>query len=703
MDKMGPALVPAGSVADLERESQKRNSNMQQTATIQGLAAHARKRWETARDSRHDLEERMLECLRQRNGDYDPDLLSDIKNQGGSEIFVRTTSVKCRAATSWLRDTLLGKGTDKPWSIDPTPEPQLPEDILNVIKAELAAQLQAGMGQGMPMPDEAQLREIAQEMEDEAYRAYQGESEMRVRRMERKMEDQLIEGGWSKAFNEFIDDVVTFPFACIKGPIKRRRKVMQWKDNSMQGVEIIRNEWERVDPFMLYWAPWAWDINDGFVIERHRLTRDELQAFIGVPGYNEDAIRAVLGDFSGGNYSDWLWIDTSVNEAQEKHHEANDTQDLIDAIQLWDSIEGSLLLEWGMSEEQVPDPALSYPCEVWLMGDTVIRAVLNYDPIGRKPYYLTSYENKPGSVAGNGVADLCKDSQSMINASARALANNMGISSGPQVGVNVSRMPPGEDITDLYPWKIWQFESSEYNDGTPPLSFFTPPSNAQELMAVLEKFSDRADEDTMIPKYMSGQHTPGAGRTSSGLSMMISNAGKGIKQVINNIDKNVIVPAIERLYHDNLRYSEDPDIIGDMHIVARGASSLVVKEADAIRRAEFLNLVLNSPVATEVVGKSGAAELLRDAASNLNMNVDKVVPNGGQMTILEQKDKQINQLMQEMEQMKAMLSQMPEDPNAPVQASSGGGESPTALQPDGSPAGGRDGNFMRNVATGKNG
>ena len=703
MDKMGPMLVPAASVADLERDSKKRNTEMQASATLQGLAAHVRRRWETARDGRRDLEERMLECLRQRNGEYDPSMSSDIKQQGGSEIFIRTTSVKCRAATSWLRDTLLGKGTDKPWSIDPTPEPDLPEDVLNVIKAELATQLQAEMQQGMPMPDEGQLREIAQEMEDEAYRAYQDEAEMRVRRMERKMEDQLTEGGWSKAFNEFIDDVVTFPFACIKGPIKRRRKIMQWKEGSMQAVETIRNEWERVDPFMLYWAPWAWDINDGFIIERHKLTRDSLQAFIGVPGYNEDAIRAVLSDFGGGSFTDWLWTDSAISEAEGKPYDAENSEDLIDAVQLWDSIEGSLLLEWGMDEEQIPDPSLSYPCEVWLMGDTVIRAVLNYDPIGRKPYYLTSYEAKPGSVDGNGVADLCRDSQSMVNASARALANNMGISSGPQVGVNVSRMPPGEDITDLHPWKIWQFESSEYNDGTKPLEFFTPPSNAQELMAVLEKFSDRADEDTMIPKYMSGQHTPGAGRTSSGLSMMISNAGKGIKQVINNIDKNVIVPAIERLYHDNLRYSEDPDIIGDMHIVARGASSLVVKEADAIRRAEFLNLVLNSPVATEVVGQSGAAELLRDAASNLNMNVDKVVPNSGQMTILEQKNKQIEQMQQQMQQMQMMLEQMPQDPNAPIQAPSGGGGSPAPLQPDGAPVGGRDGNFMRNVATGSNG
>lgn len=323
---------------------------------------------------------------------------------------------------------------------------------------------------------------------------------------------------------------------------------------------------------------------------------------------------------------------------------------------------------------------------------------MNYDPLGRKPYYLSSYEAKPGSVDGKGVADLCRDSQLMVNATARAMANNMGISSGPQVGVNVSRIPPGEDITDMYPWKIWQFESSEFNDGTPPLTFFQPPSNANELMAVFEKFSERADEDTMIPKYMTGGHTPGAGRTSSGLSMMISNAGKGIKQVINNIDKQVIVPAIERLYQDNLRYNQDPDTVGDVQIIARGASSLVVREAEAIRRNEFLQLVLNSPVANQIVGNAGTAELLRDAAKNLNMNVDRVVPDRGQLTTIEEQQALIQQLQQ---QLMMLQGQMPQQGAPGMQQQAQVQQRPTL--PDGSPQGGMDGNSMRNAVTGVNG
>jgi hypothetical protein len=702
------ALIPAASISDMEREAADRNTALQAQPEIQGLASHVRKRWSDARDHRRPLEERMLQCLRQRNGEYDPDVQAKIKQQGGSEIFVRLTSVKCRGATSWLRDTLLGNGSDKPWSIDSTPEPELPGGLMEALQSELASQIQAQMQQGLPVPNETELREIAGQMKDQAFRAFKEESDERVQRMERKMEDQLVEGGWDEALNEFLDDIVTFPFACLKGPLKRKRTVMKWNQGQLAPTEVIRNEWERVNPFMLYWAAWADNINDGYVIERHKMTVLDLQALIGVPGYNDDAIRVVLSDFNIGHLADWLWLDSELAEAEGKNpYYANNTGDLIDALQMWDVIDGKLLREWGLSEEDIPDPSMSYPTEVWLIGNVVIRAVLNYDPVARKPYYIASYENKPGSVDGNGVADLCRDSQAMVNATARSLSNNMGLSSGPQVGVNVSRMPPGEAIDELYPWKIWQFQSAEFNDGTPPLEFFQPQSNAQELMAVFEKWSDRADEDTMIPKYMTGEHTPGAGRTSSGLSMMISNAGKGIKQVINNIDKNVIVPAIERLYHDNLRYNKDVDIVGDVQIVAQGANSLVVKEAEAIRRSEFLQLVLNSPVAGQIVGNSGTAELLRDAATNLNMNVDKIVPDSRQMTVVEQQQQIIEQLSQQLESLQEAVGVAPDnvefarDDNGQVTGATR--TKAVQTQPDGSPQGGRDSNSFRNVASGQRG
>ena len=291
------ALIPVASAADLERQAKEGSEKLQQETYIQELAAHVRKRWESAHIAKRDLEERMLQCVRQRNGEYDPSVQAEIKAQGGSDLFIQLTSVKCRAATSWLRDTLLGTGSDKPWSMDATPDPELPEEITQGLEGKLAQEIMQAMQSTGAMPEEEELAKIANEMQDEARELAEEESERRIARMERKMEDQLLEGGWYEAFNEFIEDVVTFPYAVMKGPVKRRRKVLKWSEGKLVPQEVIRNEWERVNPFDLYWAPWAWSINDGFVIERHRMTADDLQTLVGVPGYNDDAIKTVLNDF----------------------------------------------------------------------------------------------------------------------------------------------------------------------------------------------------------------------------------------------------------------------------------------------------------------------------------------------------------------------------------------------------------------------
>mgnify|MGYP003132930905 FL=1 len=669
---LGPAIIPVARASDLEAAAKRESEGTQNSPLVQGLAAHTRRRWEIMRDHfRDELENRLVACVRARNMEYEPSKLAEIKEQGGSEIFMGIVSSKCRTATAWLRDTLLGQGEDKPWSLSATPIPEVPPDVAQAmqnIMRENLAQYYAGGGEP---PTQEELKQLASGMKDTAMRSMKFEAEKRVDRMETKMEDQMTEGGYTKALFEFTNDIATFPYAIMKGPIPRKRKTMKYMEGGLGVVEIFRDEWERVDPFKFYWAPWGDDIQNMPIIEVHHLTREDVENMLGVDGYNEASVRSLLIDFGSGGMS---WLDQDNNEHNDVTSIDMDeaSSDVIAAIQLWDTIPGSLLLEWGLSEEEIPDPQKSYPCEVWMVNNTVIRAVLNYDPLGRKPYYVTSFEKVPGRLDGNGVSDLCMDAQNMCNAAARALANNMGISSGPQVGVNISRLPAGEDITQMYPWKIWQFQQSDYNDSSPPMTFFQPNSNAAELMGVFDKFMVLADEVSGIPKYMTGAHVPGAGRTSSGLSMLMSNAGKSIKQVISNIDFDVIRPMLERQYQRNLRYADDPDLIGDVQILARGAMSLVVKEAESVRKSEFLRMVLESPVAQQIVGLPGTAELMRDMAGNLNTNVDRLVPS--------REDVQKQQEMVQQQQM--MMQQLQAEQEA------------ANLQEDGTPQGGRQSNTM---------
>lgn len=666
---LGPALIPVARASDLEAAAQREASEKQNSPMIQGLAAHTRHRWEVMRDHfRDDLEDRLTSCVRARNMEYEPAKLAEIQEQGGSELFMGIVSAKCRTATAWLRDTLLGQGTDKPWSLSATPIPEVPPDVAMAMQNIMRQNLMQYYAEGGEQPSTEELKELAAGMKDTAMRAMKFEAEKRIERMETKMEDQMVEGGWTKALFEFTNDLATFPYAIMKGPIPRKRKTMKYVDGGLGVVEVVRDEWERVDPFKFYWAPWGDDVQQMPIVEVHHLTRDDVESMIGVEGYDEASVRSLLVDFGAGGMN-WLDEDSSDYEDVTGIDLDEATSDVVAAIQLWDTIPGDMLLDWGLSEEEIPDPQKSYPCEVWMVNNTVIRAVLNYDPLGRKPYYVTSFEKVPGRLDGNGVADLCMDAQNMCNAAARALANNMGISSGPQVGVNISRLPAGEDITQMHPWKIWQFKQSDYNDASPPMTFFQPNSNAQELLGVFDRFMAIADEVSGIPRYMTGQHVPGAGRTSSGLSMLMSNAGKSIKQVISNVDFDVIRPMLERQYQRNLRYADDPDLIGDVQILARGAMSLVVKEAEAVRKNEFLRLVLESPVAQQIVGLPGTAELLRDMAGNLNTNVDRLVPS--------REDVQKQQMMQQ---------QMMMQQQALEQAAN--------LQEDGTEQGGRASNTM---------
>jgi len=677
---LGPALIPVARASDLEAAAKRAAAQQQSQPLLQGLASHFRKRWEIMRDhKRMNIEDRLTQCLRARNMEYDPQKLAEIKEHGGSEIFMGVVSSKCRTATAWLRDTLLGTGADKPWALSATPIPDVPPDVVMTLQQIMQNQLQVYYAEGGQQLDFMSLKQLAGGMKDTAMRAMKHEADKRVACMEKKMEDQLLEGGFTKALFEFTNDVATFPFAVLKGPIPRKRKQLQWGDGGLIPSEVVRDEWERVDPFKFYWAPWGDDVQNMPIIELHHLTRADLEAMIGVDGYNETAVRSILSDFGAGGF-DWLDHDDSEIETATGKDFDDATYDVVAALQLWDSIPGKMLIDWGLDESEIDDPQMSYPCEVWMVNNTVIKAVLNYDPLGRKPYYVTSFEKVPGRVDGNGVADLAMDAQNMCNAAARALANNMGISSGPQVGVNVSRLPAGEDITQMHPWKVWQFIQSECGDTSAPISFFQPQSNAQELMAVFDRFMSIADEVTGIPRYMTGEHVPGAGRTSSGLSMLISNAGKSIKQVIGNIDHDVLTPMLERQYQRNLRYSEDPDLIGDVHIVARGAMSLVVKEAEAVRKTDFLRLVLESPVAQQIVGLPGTAELMRDLAGNLNANVDRLVPS--------REDVERQQQIAQAQQMAMMQQQamMQEGKN---------------LQEDGTEMGGRQVNYASPRPTGR--
>lgn len=654
-------VLPVKSLADVLREETSEAQARTAEPVVQGLAAYVKQCWNVALTAKLDVEQRMLRSLRQRRGEYDPLVATEIQRQGMSEVYMMLTSNKCRAGAAWLRDTLLGARDEKCWGLEAPHIPDLPDDIKAECVQEATQEAMQMYDSGMP-PDQHQAMEIAEATRDRTIADMHKEAQERVERMELKMEDQLTEGGFQTAFSAFLDDIMTFPAAILKGPITRKKPKMTWVQDPKTGEytpqieDKLVAEWERVDPFHAYPAPNSINIDDGFFIERHRLSRTDLNELKGVEGYDDAAIQAVLDEYGKGGLYNWLYVDAAKAQAEGRNVAAiqKNPDGTIEALQFWGGVQGKMLSEWGMSDEEVGDLTKEYHCEIWLIGGWVIKATLNYDPFHRKPYYKTSFEEVPGAFWGNAPPDLIRDCQGIGNYAMRALANNIGIASGPQVVYNIDRLPAGEDLTQMYPWKLWQVVSDPYGNSAKPIEFFQPDSRAQELMGIYEKMSVMADEFSGIPRYMTGDNASlaGAGRTASGMSMLMSNAGKTIKQVITNIDVHIIKPLIERLYFYNMKYALDPDLKGSVTVKALGANSLVVKDAAQMRRNEFLQVALNNQKAQEVIGDEGIAALLYEQAKTLDMDADGIVPSPEmmRMRMIKAANMQMQAQVQQMQQ-----------------------------------------------------
>ena len=670
-------VVSNEELARQEREQVDRELQARQSSSLMlGIVAYLRECWDAAKIAKEPIEDIMLKAMRQRNGNYEPEKLAAIRKQGGSEVYMMITEVKCRAAESWLRDILLDTGTP-PWDISPTPIPDLSPAQTQEIKAafaDMVAKLLQEELRAMSLHEQAEAKEaVAQEYRFKLLQAAQN----RADRMKHKISDQFAQGGWAESFNDFITDLVTYPAAVVKGPVVRRQRTLGWEQDASgrtvaKPVDKIAPEYERVDPFHFYPEPGITNIQDGYVFQHHPLTRTMLADMIGMPGYDDQAIRKLLEE---GNGASWISQDVELikEDEERKFHTEMRPTTIYDALEFWGKVSGQMLREWGMSEDEVPDAALEYDANVWVCGNYVLKAVLNYDPLGEKPYAKTSFIKCPGAFWGKGIPEIIEDLQNVCNAAARALVNNMGISSGPQVEVNLERIPANEDITQIYPWKIWQVTNDPTGSSAPAVRFTQPEANAQMLMGVYERFSKLTDEHSGIPAYLYGDlNVQGAGRTSSGLSMLMGSAGKGIRQVVMHIDSDVIKPVVERQYIYNMRYDEDESIKGDLQILPRGAINLANRESMNVRRIEFLNATAN-PVDIELMGPDGRAALLREVAKGLQMPTEDIIPSRETLALTQRA------------------------------APKGGGPQqgkPTPTQPDGSPKGGQQANVVTPNASG---
>lgn len=614
----------------------------QESEPITRLAGHIEKFWQAAQMAKQPIERKMLKALRQRLGQYEADELAAIREQGGSEIFMMLTSAKCRGAESWLREILLPE-TGRPWGLDPSPMPDLPPPVrFAIIQSVTEMALNAGW-----MPDDARVDMQLLKLKHMAMRRMKDIAKRIAERHELKIEDQFAEGGFEQALSDCIYDLVTFPAAIMKGPFLRRKKTRQWVAGPggmwyPKVQETLVPTFERRSPFDIFPGPSVKDFTRGNFIDRYLLTRDEIQEMRGVPGYADDAIDGVISTYGDRGYNSRYMRDTERANLERREHQEYDPEGLIETLNFWGSVSGKMLLEWGYHygvdvEASAGGPinaTREYQIEAWKVGRYLIKAMVNPDPMGQRPYDKVSFEELPGSFWGQAIPELMEDSQRMCNGAARSVANNMAMSSGPMVEWNIDRLADGERVTQVYPWRNFQMTSDLTGNNQPAIRFFQPDSNVQELLQVYNQFDAQSDNITGFPKYAYGDsRVSGAGRTSSGLAQLLGNVGKGVKRIVAAMDRNLVRPKVARMFDHNMEHDPDPTIKGDLIPSARGTVALLVKEQSAMRQKEMLQATLN-PMDMAIIGAHGRREMLRPALAAADFPADDILPDDLEMQLI---------------------------------------------------------------------
>jgi hypothetical protein len=273
------------------------------------------------------------------------------------------------------------------------------------------------------------------------------------------------------------------------------------------------------------------------------------------------------------------------------------------------------------------------------------------------------YELNPYSFFGVGIAENMDDTQTLMNGFMRMAVDNAVLSGNLLIEVDETNLVPGQDLS-VYPGKIFRRQG-----GAPGQAIFGTkfPNVAGENMQLFDKARQLSDESTGFPSFAHGQTgVMGAGRTASGISMLMNAASGGIKNVIKNVDDYLLKPLGQSLFSFNMQFDFDPKIKGDLEVRARGTESLMANEVRSQRLMQFLGVASNPALAPFAKFQY----IIREIAKAMDLDPDKVTNN------MEEAALQAKMLQEQQAKQKPPAGADPNDPTG-----AGGGTIGTGIAP----------------------
>jgi hypothetical protein len=596
------------------------------------LAGYVRARFEDSENGRYAYEQRWLQAYKNFRGIYDS--TTKYRDTERSKVFIKITKTKVLAAYGQIVDILFAN-KKFPITVESTP---VPEGIVEFAHMTTPLDQQEQLD---PYGFEGDGRELApgalgaSQPSMGAYGEQFGEmlspgpakvgepqispAQEQARRMEKHIHDQLLDTGAVNVFRKAIFESALLGTGIVKGPFNFYKRIHKWEkdedgNRSYNPYEKVVPRIESVSVWDFFPDPSATSIEDcEYIIQRHRMNRQQLRSLIMRPHFNALAIEEALA--KGPNYEDKYYEDTIREDETEPYYQEN----RFEVLEYWGTLDAKMAYEAGMEAAKDMGEFEQVQVNVWICGEQILRCVMNPFMPARIPFQSFPFEINPYQLWGVGVAENMEDAQMLMNGHVRMAIDNLALAGNLVFDVDEASLVPGQNM-DIFPGKIFRRQSGVSGTAINGLKF---PNTAPENIQMYQISRQLADEETGIPSIMHGQTgVTGTGRTAAGLSMLMGSAGLAMKTVIKNIDDYLLKPLGEAYFQWNMQFNEKAeDIEGDLEIKPRGVAAVMQKEVRSQRLTALLQTVANPMLAPFIK----IPNLMRELAISQDIDPDSLV------------------------------------------------------------------------------
>lgn len=606
------------------------------------MAAYCDGVWEAAKEDReaNGIDEELLACLRQFEGEYSAVELADIDAAGFPHVYFPLSEHKVHTAEAWI-DEFFSNG-EMLVNLKPTPVAELENDIVKVTQAVALRDIaQISRQNGMPVPPQM-ATEYAKSVRPVIEAQMEQECQERAYRMERQIHDDMVQGDWTGKIQKLIGLTCIYGTAAFRSPVISIERNPVWERGKIVSKKTVVRTFEAISPFDLFPSAGMEDTHDGDFCVRVRYRPGQLSRMLGTPCWCDSAVKEVLEHYGATGFK----LDVSSDSEREELEQQESSQDkpgTIEGFEFFGSVSGKMLRSIGVQKdaegEEIKDTDYDwYGVDAISLAHTIVycRVIHDFEDC---PVDTVKFYNRPGSFWGRGPLQLIAALQKICNSAGRAIVMNMGFSALPQSIVDVTMLDPRDD-GQMRPGKAWMVRQNGANPNGKPITFFTVESNAKEMTECFEFFQRLADEVTGIPAYANGTDAAvGAARTATGLNMLFGAANRGIKKVISNFDE-LVKKAVRRLYNWHMVYNPSIELKGDAKIEVTGLKYFSTKTQ---RVNEIMNLLARLGQDERLrtyQGDEQIVKLLREVAVCMDLSPDALAPTMEQLKKKRQEDQQ---------------------------------------------------------------